>query len=192
VVFELTARAGSDSVTALKRAIFWTRPIRADQTANRTPSIPGVRAYARRDETTAEPLPDAIQPLEVGAPVDVPKDGLWIDPVAAADPTTTALAEAYVTATLDRATNQVVPVDVKETLTYTFYASAGTFDPFVTSSEPRPGVIPRGRVHFESKYHPPTAAAGPTDVTIWIVVRDERGGASWVTRTLRAYGPAGP
>jgi len=199
VVFELTATAGADSVKAVKRAIFWTHAVRADQRANTTPVIPGVRAYARRDETTAEPLPDAVQALEAGTPADVTPDGLWIDPVAASDPTTTAPAESYVTATLDRVTGQVGAIDVKETLTYSFYASAGTFSPLQTRSEPPPGVVPRGRLHIESKYHPPksmtsqspgAAATEPLAVTIWIVVRDERGGASWVTRSLRVLGPA--
>jgi len=193
VVFQLTATAGADTVRTIKRAIFWSQPVRADQRANATPVIPGVRAYARRDEATAEPLPGAAQALEAGAPLDVMPDGLWIEPVAAADPATTALAESYVTATLDRTTGQVGPIDVKETLTYTFYASAGTFSPFQTSSEPPPGVVPRGRIHIESKYHPPkdmsSQAAGGSalesvPVTIWIVVRDERGGSSWVERHL--------
>ena len=48
-------------------------------------------------------------------------------------------------------------------------------------------MIPQGRLHIESKYKP--EAGGPSDVTIWIVVRDERGGASWVTRTLRVALP---
>jgi len=196
VVFQLTATAGGDTVRAIKRAIFWTHPVRADQRANTTPVIPGVRAYAQRDEATAEPLSGDAAPkaLEVGTPAEVTPDGLWIEPVAAADPTTTAMAETYVTATLDRLTGQVGPIDVKETLTYSFYASAGTFSPLQTSSEPPPGVVPRGRIHIESKYHPPkdmtsqttgAAAPGPLDVTIWIVVRDDRGGASWVTRSLR-------
>jgi hypothetical protein len=187
VVFQLTAQAGDDTAVAIKRALFWRQPVRADQTPNRSPQVPGVRGYDRRDETTAEPLPDAITPIEAGTPVDAPESGLWIDPVDAAAPTVTAEAESYVTATLDRLTGQVTPVDVKETLTYTFYASSGTFDPQQTSSEPPPGVTPQGRLHIESKYQP--AAGGPSDVTIWIVVRDERGGASWATRTLHVAAP---
>jgi hypothetical protein len=187
VVFQLTVRAGDEEAIAVKRALFWRQPVRADQTPNRIPQIPGVRAYDRRDETTAEPLPDAITPVEEGTPVDVPLAGAWIEPVDAAAPAVTAEAENYVTATLDRLTGQVTPVDVKETLTYTFYASSGTFAPQQTSSEPPPGVIPQGRLHIESKYKP--EPGGPRDVTIWIVVRDERGGASWVTRALRVAAP---
>jgi hypothetical protein len=187
VVFQLTAQAGNETAIAVKRALFWRQPVRADQTPNRSPQMPGVRAYDRRDETTAEPLPDALEPVESGTTADVPPGGLWIEPVDAAAPMVTAEAESYVTATLDRLTGQVTPVDVKETLTYTFYASAGTFSPQQTSSEPPPGVTPQGRLHIESKYTP--AIGGPRDVTIWIVVRDERGGASWVMRSLRVATP---
>lgn len=187
VVFQLTVHAGGETAIGVKRALFWRQAVRADQTPNAIPRIPGVRAYARRDEATAEPLPDAIVAVEPGVALDVGVDGLWMEPVDAAAPVITAQAESYVTATLDRVTGQVAPIDVKETLTYTFYASAGTFAPLQTSSEPPPGVIPQSRLHIESKYEPPKDFSG--DVTVWIVVRDERGGASWITRTLRVAGP---
>ena len=183
VVFQVTAVAGSDTVKTVKRAIFWAQPVTADQIPNVTPTIASVRVYDRRDETTAEPVPDAVQPLVDGTAALVPRTGLWVDP-APAD------AEPYVTAVLDRITGQVIPHAVaKETLTYSFYATAGTFSPFETSSEPPLGVIAPGRVHIESKYHPPPAAETPADMTIWIVVRDERGGASWVTRALHVEAP---
>ena len=193
VVFQLTARAGTETALVVKRAIFWRQPIRADQTANRAPVIPGVRVYGSRDEATAEPLPDALAALDEGSAVPVPAGGLWVEPVAANDPTTTATAETYVTAALDRITNQVTPVDVTESLTYSFYASAGTFSPLETTSQPPPGVTPQRRVHIESKYQPPAASSlASGDVTVWIVVRDERGGSSWVTRTLHVPSQAGP
>jgi hypothetical protein len=188
VVFQITVQSGNEKVIAVKRVLFWLRPLRSDQTPNRIPQIPGLRAYDRRDEVTAEPLPDAIQALESGTILEVGPGGLWIEPVAAAAPTTTAEAETYVTATLDRLTGQVTPLDVQESLTYTFYASAGTFAPQQTSSDPPPGITPQGRLHIESKYKPP-ASGGPADVTLWIVVRDERGGASWQTRSLRVSAP---
>jgi len=188
VVFQITAQAGNEKVIAVKRVLFWLSPLRGDQTPNRTPQIPGLRAYDRRDEATAEPLPDAIQSLDSGTTLEVGPGGLWIEPVAAAAPTLTAEAETYVTATLDRLTGQVTPIDVEESLTYTFYASAGTFAPQQTSSHPPPGITPQGRLHIESKYKPP-AGGGAAEITLWIVVRDERGGASWQTRSLRMAAP---
>jgi hypothetical protein len=179
VVLQITARAGGESVRAVKRVIFWAGRVRDDQVANVSPAIAGVRVYDRRDETTAEPLPDAVQDLVIGSPVAVPPGGVWVDPAP-------AQAEPYVTAVLDRLTGAVTAHDVpRETLHYTFYATAGTFSPIETSSEPPPGVTAPVRVHIESKYHPPPAGQAPPDVTIWIVVRDERGGTSWVSRNLQ-------
>ena len=178
IVFQLTVRAGDETALAIKRAIVWGHAVRDDQTPNTTPAIPSVTAYDRRDEATAEPLPGAVVPLDEGAPLPVPDHGVWIDPGP-------ALAEPYVTAVIDRATGAVVPFDVaREKLSYTFYATAGTFSPLETSSEPPAGVTTTSRVHIESKYEPPPKAQRPADVTIWIVVRDERGGASWISRSL--------
>ena len=191
VVFQVTVHAGAETVKALKRVTFWLQPLRDDQVPNQSPLISAVSAYARRDEASADPLPDAIVPLEAGTPLAVPDEpddnsGLWIDPAP-------AQAEPYVTAVIDRLTGEALPHDVdRETVRYTFFATAGTFDPFETSSEPPPGVMVPTRVHIESKYKPPPLSARPSgaplDVTIWIVARDERGGASWVTRTLRVSG----
>jgi hypothetical protein len=178
VVFQITAQADGEIVRAIKRVTFWANPVRADAQPNRAPEIDRVWAYDRRDEATAEPIPEALQPLIDGRPLSVPADGLWVDP-AAGD------AEPYVTAVLDRLTGEVIPHEVPhETLWYAFYATAGTFSPLETSSAPAPGVTNPIRVHIESKYHPPHATQTPVIVTIWIVVRDERGGASWVSRTL--------
>jgi hypothetical protein len=183
VVFQITARAldsdaPADTVVAIKRVVLWAAPVRADQRPNVLPAIASVRAYDRRDEDTAEPLPDAVMPLDEGASLPVPPDGLWVDP-ALGEP------EGYVTSVLDRATGDAVPYDIaRETLRYNFFATAGSFGALETSSEPPPGVTAPPRPHLESKYRPPPPDERPADVTIWIVVRDERGGVSWVTRSL--------
>jgi hypothetical protein len=187
VVFQVTARAGDHTVQAIKRVTFWLRPVRDDQVANQSPVVGSVQVYDRRDETTAEPVADAVQPLESGTPIEVPESGLWVDPAPAE-------AEPYVTAVIDRLTGQVIPHDIAhETVRYTFYATAGTFTPLQTSSELEPGVTVSTRVHIESKYKPPPTGdrppGAPLDVTIWIVARDERGGASWVTRSLTVPPP---
>lgn len=186
VVFQVTVRASAETVKAVKRVTFWMHPLRDDQVANESPVVSAVRAYDRRDEATAEPRPDALVPLEAGMPLDAPDQGLWLDPAP-------ALAQPYVTAVIDRLTGETKPHDVeRETVRYTFHATAGKFGPFETTSEPPPGVTVPTRVHLESKYEPPPVAErpadGPLDVTVWIVARDERGGASWVTRSLRVAG----
>jgi hypothetical protein len=188
LVFQITASAlndgggasgdPADTVVAIKRAVLWAAPVRADQRPNVLPVISSVRAYDRRDDATAEPLPDAVVPLDEGTPLPVPADGLWIDPALGE-------AERYVTAVLERSSGQAVPYEVaRETLRYDFFATAGSFGALETSSEPPPGVAAPPRPHLESKYRPPPPNERPAEVTIWIVVRDDRGGVSWVTRSL--------
>jgi hypothetical protein len=76
-----------------------------------------------------------------------------------------------------------VPLQVeKETLRYRFFATAGTFTPAQTSSELLPGVVAIGPVHIESQYSAPATITGP--VTLWVVVRDDRGGEAWLERQL--------
>ena len=67
-------------------------------------------------------------------------------------------------------------------MSYRFFATAGTFSPAQTSSEPLPGFVAIGPVHIESQYTAPTDFTGP--VTLWVVVRDDRGGESWLERQL--------
>jgi hypothetical protein len=183
VVFHLAIRAGDQTINTIKRVTFWRTPLGPDHRANQTPRIAAVTAYAQRDEATAEPIPGAVLPLEEGVPLAVPEGGLWIDPAPAE-------AEPYVTAVLDRVTGEATPLAVpREALHYQFFATAGTFSTFQTSSEPPPGVVVT-RVHIESKYNPPAPpATRPASATIWIVVRDDRGGASWLTRTLNLPPP---
>jgi hypothetical protein len=188
ISLELTATAGPESVSAIKRVIFWERPLGADQRPNQNPIIAEVRGYADRDPVTLLPTgptvaldPDAPQPVVVGQPI-------WIEPVG-------AQAEPYLTTVLDRQSDQAVVHEVPaETLHYQFYATLGKFVPNETASELPFGVQRGARVPVEARYQPPALAALPVDpasgqraalVVIWIVVRDERGGASWVERRLR-------
>jgi hypothetical protein len=102
------------------------------------------------------------------------------------------VAESYVTTVLTPDPPQrAVPVTVeRERIRYAYYATAGTFDPARTVSELIPGVP--GTVHLESAYTPPSSlddvapdpVTGQRLVTVWIVVRDDRGGESWVIRRI--------
>jgi hypothetical protein len=101
-------------------------------------------------------------------------------------------AEPFETTVIDPDTHHAVPFSVpRETLRYRYFATAGSFASAVTSSEPAPGFVPKGPIQIESKYRLPGAdqIAGEELVTIWIVVRDDRGGESWVERTLRIRAP---
>jgi hypothetical protein len=184
---EVTARAGEETALGIKRVVFWPAPLRPDHRPNDNPQILEVRLFSERDPDTLEPagdteiLPeDHPRPLPAGQPI-------WFE-------ATGVVAEPYVTTVVDRFTDEIRIQDVPaETLRYAFFATAGKFVPPETTSELPFAATPGERVHIESRYEPPAGAELTTDaitgrreqaVTIWIVVRDERGGSSWVERHL--------
>ena len=137
--------------------------------------------FRHRDLDTGaltDPYPDAAPTLSLAA-----KDRLYVLPVPAPD-----AAERYLLRVRNTQTNVVATQDVaRELLTYQFYATAGTFSPDTQQSELSPFFTSTdGRAHTDSEYLPPKATELPADgrVTVWVVIRDERAGASWDSRTL--------
>jgi hypothetical protein len=184
IALELTARAGSETAVGIKRVIFWPAPLRPDHRPNRNPRIGTVRLFFERDPISLDPA-GLVEQLPPDSPRAVIADQtFWLEP-------TEVEAEPYVTAVIDRYTDQVRTQDVSaETLRYAFFATAGKFEPAETGSDRPFGAAAAERPHVESKYLPPPAAelaAGPLEVTVWIVVRDERGGSSWVERRLLVH-----
>ena len=129
---------------------------------------------SRRDRTGAKAVPAGGQ--------------LWIEPAP-------AVAEPYETTVIDDAgTHMAVPYHVdRETLRYSFFATAGSFAPPTTVSELLPGFVQVGdHIHLESQYSAPASAddvavdpaTGKRLVTVWVVARDDRGGESWLIRQL--------
>jgi hypothetical protein len=185
ITVQLDAAAGDERVTAIKRVIFWPRKLRDDQRPNQNPVIAQVDSYLDRDTTTL--LPVGPRQVLTDAPATVRVDQRpWIEPSG-------AQAEPYLTTVVDRFTDEVRLHDVPaETLSFQFFASAGKFEPWQTSSELAFGATPQGRIPLEAQYQPPPAEALVPDgtgrrsreVRIWIVARDERGGASWTERRL--------
>jgi hypothetical protein len=188
-VLEIKIDAGGELQNVVKRVLYWAQQIDAAQAPNNNPAIAGLTSYPDRDPDTAQPV-GMISTLDPNVPFAVPAGSRpWIEP-AAGD------AEPYETTIIDDTTHLTVPLSVaRETLRYAFYATAGTFAPARTASELPPGFT--GTIHLESQYSAPTdVSALPIDpvsggglVTIWVVVRDDRGGESWITRQL-AIGPA--
>jgi hypothetical protein len=144
-------------------------------------------AFLQRDETTFTPI-DEPKTIEDMVPFDIPAGTkeIWIRPAP-------ATAEPFWTTVIDPDTHHAVPFHVdRETLRYRFFATAGTYSPAVTSSEPMPGFVPTGPIPLESKLTLPTetgslpidASTGRPLITIWVVVRDDRGGESWLQRQL--------
>jgi hypothetical protein len=187
LTLDIKVQAGDEEIHAVKRILYWALPIDGLQKPNQLPLIDSVRTYAQRDAGTLDPVgtvttlePDPAAPFVVPAGTG----SIWIEP-ARGD------AEPFQTTVIDPDTHLAVPFTVpRETLRYRFFATAGTFAPIVTSSEPELGFVATGPIHLESEYTLPTAgqlAPGPdgtATVTIWIVVRDDRGGESWARRTL--------
>ena len=74
----------------------------------------------------------------------------------------------------------------RELLRFYFYATAGKFDPNLQFSELSP-VVTSGMLHTDAEWLPlVNADAVPPSgqVTIWIVVHDERAGTAWAKRTI--------
>jgi hypothetical protein len=182
---QLTATDGVQTVVAIKRVLFWAVML-PGQVVNQTPTIPLLRAYRERDPDTWAPL-GAVTPVVAGIAEAVPLGtSLWLEPDLPPE-----MVESYVTTVINRdPPHQAIPAVVpRERIRYAFYATAGRFDPPRTVSEQIPGVT--GPVHLESKYVPPKAledvpadANGKRMVDIWIVVRDDRGGESWLPHQI--------
>jgi len=185
--FDIKVVAGTEEIRAVKRVLYWARRLDPAQMPNQTPQMAKLDAFLQRDETTFMPI-DTPMPIEDGVPFPVPAGTteIWIRPAP-------ATAEPFWTTVIDPDTHQAVPFHVdRETLRYRFFATAGKFAPAVTSSEPMPGFVPTGPIPLESKLTLPTETGDlptymATDrrlITIWVVVRDDRGGESWLPRQL--------
>jgi hypothetical protein len=146
---------------------------------NVTPTIPELRTYPDRDPVTGDLVGDGPAWVE-GTPLQVALgQTVWVAPTL-----DEATREPYWTAVIDRDTHLAVPLHVdRERIRYGFYATAGHFEPPRTVSELLPGAV--GTIHLESKYIPPGNIDGDGLVTVWVVVRDERGGESWVERQIQ-------
>ena len=188
-IVDLTFGLGGESARVLKRVVYWpllppaqvpatfTQP----QLPNQNPRLLDLQLFRHRDATTGEPMdpyPDAVPTLSLSG-----DDKLFLLPVPAPD-----AAERYLLRVRNTQTDVIETVDVpRELLTFQFYATAGTFSPASRQSELSPVfTAANGRVPLDSEYHPPKAADLPADgrVTVWVVVRDERAGTSWDSRTF--------
>ena len=187
IVIQLELAAGAESIVSTKRVIFST-PIEGhqDQSPNANPRIEKVTVYQARDALANAIDPGELAPTVEGQPpvVTVPLGGqLWFEPGG-------AVAEPYATRTLTRDNPpQVIITDVAaETLRYAYFTTAGAFAPPETSTVLRP-ILDQDRAHIESRYSAPSVMPDNPTLTIWIVVRDERGGASWTTRQILLVQP---
>ncbi|MBN8232724.1 hypothetical protein JYK02_34920 [Corallococcus macrosporus] len=152
----LRVTAGDEEVYAQKLMVFWC-PVVEGMTANVQPVIPGLRV----DDA---PWPEN-EPLELSGP------GPFV--VTADD--VSALEENYVVPGL-----RLQAVNLKEAWEIAWYSTLGEFSLSETGGADFGGQEGRHRVEWE-----PAEGAQAQEVTFWAVVRDGRGGSSWVTRRAR-------
>jgi hypothetical protein len=146
--------------------------IPATRTANTNPSVDHFDATI--DDGPAVPLPLG-RCLENPAPyVMAPSTKLRLVPI---EPP--GAREVYVVPTLDGKSQTFT-----ESLTYQWIASAGGFS---SGSTGGPRDVSGNPAPLQSDYKSPAAdeLMGPTDVTLWIVQRDERLGVHWYEACVR-------
>jgi len=186
-IVNLSFAVNGQTVDVIKRVVYWpqlgypgehvnTNPTLGDPA---DPSVPQIRFYKHRDETTGnpdQPLPDDMPPrLSIAA-----GDKLYVEPNYLP-----AAIDSYQIKILNTATNTFdTKVVDKELLRFQFYATAGKFDPEMQFSELSP-ILVGGMLHTDSEYVLPKEVPGPgAIVTIWLVTHDERAGSDWATRTV--------
>ena len=189
--FQVTATDGVQMVKAVKRVVFWAKAW-PDQMLNQIPTIPSVSVFGHRDEATFD-LQSPMGTLDLNTPVKTPAHapldtGLWLLPEFVDGVT----GETYRPTIIDRDPpyGAIEGDTTDERIRYAYYATAGHFDPPRAVNQLIPGTT--GTIHLESHYIPPSTLDNvPVDATtglhlvdVWIVVRDDRGGESWVTSQI--------
>jgi hypothetical protein len=199
-IVNLTFSLGNESAAAIKRIVYW--PLLApealtpapspdpskpsptcptSQTANQNPDLDGIDLFRHR----ADGIPtDAFERTATPTLSLANGDELFVQPVF-----TDALAEHYFLRVRNATTNEAETQCRKELLTFQFFATAGTFEPAERTSElPVFLTTPdNGHIPTDSQWKAPKKASDlPADgrVTLWVVTRDERGGASFSSRTF--------
>jgi hypothetical protein len=185
-----TFTMGGETATAIKRVVYWPelppsavktpadgKDCPSAQVANQNPKLTSVDLYKRRvDGAPTDLYTDPIPTLSIAA-----LDELYVQPVW--DP---ASVEPYLLRVKDGQIGDVHTECHHELLTFQFYATAGTFSPEDRESELPPVFDPDSVLRSDSQYHLPGSTTRPADgkVTLWVTVRDERAGTTWMSRTI--------
>lgn len=149
----LRAQTGDEVVYAQKLMVFWC-PAVEGMRVNEQPVIPGLR------------VDDAVWPAE--APLELRGAGPFV--VTSED--VAALQETYVVPGL-----RLEAVTLRESWEISWHATLGQFAPQETGGSSFGGQEGRHRTEWE-----PPEGAQAQEVTFWAVVRDGRGGSSWLVR----------
>ncbi len=152
----LHAVAGDEEVYATKLMVFWC-PIVEGMTENVQPVIPGLLV----DDAPWDP--EVVTELSGPGPFVVQSEDV------------TPLQETYVVPGL-----RLNAVTLQESWEISWHATLGEFGPQETGGSDFGGQQGRHRTEWD-----PPEGAQAQEVTFWAVVRDGRGGSSWVVRRAR-------
>ncbi len=156
VPLALYVKAGEENVHAQKLMVYSCKLL-PEMTANVTPQLPGITMNGA-EWTDATPFE-----LQGAGPFE-------LEPLPFAH-----LQEPYVVPSFE-----LQPVQLEERWKLSWHATLGRFTPNQTGGEDLGGQESRHQVQWM-----PPAGAVEQDVTFWVVVRDGRGGTSWLTRHAR-------
>ena len=164
---------------AVKRVLFSPR-LTPEQVPNRNPQITQLSYRSTRED------PHTL--LDPAAPPTVaPGGSLRLQPAP-------AQAEPYLARAFSRTERRFVTEEIpEETLRYAFYATSGVFSPGGISTRPSP-LRTDPMIEIESTYEA-EAEPDPADgsqVFVFVVVRDERGGSSFIRARLLVGEGTGP
>lgn len=157
VVLDVQTLDGSEHIYAQKLMVYMCRFF-PEMEENRTPNLPGI-------SIAGEVWPEGVV-KELSGRQDVELEPLDF----------TALEEPYVVPSF-----QLTPVRLREAWKVSWYTTSGTFRSHNTGGVDFGGAAGRHR----NWWRPDVAATTPLDVTFTLVVRDGRGGVSWLERRVR-------
>ena len=184
-ITSFTFARGAQTAEAIKRIVYWPKLDPAaypNQIPNQNPEIADLAFFRGRNAATGDPETPFDPSVEPEVSVSR-GDELYVLPAE-------ATAEEYTIYEKDlQMGGAIVTSTATELLRYAFYATAGTFSPAERDSKPSAlYTSPDGKVHLDSQYNLPGAKDVPADgmeVTLWVVVRDERAGTGWISKTIR-------
>jgi hypothetical protein len=161
VVLHVTA--GDEQVFAQKLMVYSCRFF-DDQKANVQPIIPGLSVMGDEWPESLDGGPTRSFSLGNGQ-IEMDPDDF------------SALEEDYVVPSF-----ALKPVHLHESWKFSWFTSLGRFSPTTSGGTDFTGAVSRPRSNWLPRLDGGTAALVETDVDFWIVVRDGRGGESWIER----------
>ncbi|WPB79763.1 hypothetical protein KYC5002_11480 [Archangium violaceum] len=152
----LWVRGGSEQIYAQKLMVY------------------GCRFFPEMQANVQPELPDLLlagEPWVAGVPRELSGPG----PFEVTVPDLTGREEAYIVPSFE-----LKPVNLEEAWEVAWHATLGSFSPNTTGGADLGGGVARHRVEWT-----PPRNAQAQEVRFWVVVRDGRGGMSWLERTVK-------